>query len=69
MGLVLLPRRFLEGSLVDEDERFLELPSHAAPRAERCLSLGVQLASVSESFISVLLLIANFANAQPVDTL
>jgi hypothetical protein len=33
--------------LTDEDERHLELPSHAAPRAERCLWLGVQLASVS----------------------
>ena len=43
------PADFFEGNLVDEDERSLELPSHAAPWAERCLWLGVQLASVSES--------------------
>ena len=41
------PAGFFEGQVVDEDERTLELPSHAAPRAERCLWLGVQLASVS----------------------
>jgi hypothetical protein len=41
------PANFFKGELVDEDERSLELPSHAAPRAERCLWLGVQLASVS----------------------
>jgi hypothetical protein len=41
------PDNFFNGQLVDEDERDLELPSHAAPRAERCLWLGVQLASVS----------------------
>jgi hypothetical protein len=41
------PPRFFEGHVVDEDERTLELPSHAAPRAERCLWLGIQLASVS----------------------
>jgi hypothetical protein len=41
------PGNFFSGQLVDEDKRHLELPSHAAPRAERCLWLGVQLASVS----------------------
>ncbi len=41
------PSGFFEGQVVDEDERTLELPSHAAPRAERCLWLGIQLASVS----------------------
>ena len=40
------PSGFFEGQVVDEDERTLELPSHAAPRAERCLWLGVRLASV-----------------------
>ena len=49
-GLVWAPYYFLpnffEGQVVDEDERTLELPSHAAPRAERCLWLGVKLASV-----------------------
>jgi hypothetical protein len=41
------PDNFFNGQVADEDERNLELPSHAAPRAERCLWLGVQLASVS----------------------
>jgi Est1 DNA/RNA binding domain len=41
------PSEFFEGQVVDEDERTLELPSHAAPRAERCLWLGIQLAAVS----------------------
>lgn len=41
------PSGFFEGQVVDEDERTLELPSHVAPRAERCLWLGVQLATVS----------------------
>ncbi|KIX09915.1 uncharacterized protein Z518_00996 [Rhinocladiella mackenziei CBS 650.93] len=40
------PSDFFEGQVVDEDERTLELPSHAAPRAERCLWLGVRLASL-----------------------
>ncbi|EXJ72388.1 uncharacterized protein A1O5_04892 [Cladophialophora psammophila CBS 110553] len=40
------PSDFFEGQVVDEDERSLELPSHAAPRAERCLWLGVRLASL-----------------------
>jgi hypothetical protein len=42
------PVDFFDGQIVDEDERNLELPSHAAPRAERCLWLGVQLAFVSQ---------------------
>ena len=44
------PPEFFEGQIVDEDERTLELPSHAAPRAERCLWLGIQLASVSHLY-------------------
>jgi hypothetical protein len=39
-----LPINFFGGQVV---ERNLELPSHAVPRAERCLWLGVQLSSVS----------------------
>jgi hypothetical protein len=41
------PAAFFQGQVVDEDERTLDLPSHAAPRAERCLWLGYQLARVS----------------------
>jgi hypothetical protein len=41
------PHGFFEGQLVDADERTLELRSHMAHRAERCLWLGIQLASVS----------------------
>ncbi|KIW27399.1 hypothetical protein, variant 1 [Cladophialophora immunda] len=41
------PSDFFEGDVVDEDERALELPSHTAPRAERCLWLGVRLASLN----------------------
>jgi hypothetical protein len=41
------PPRFFEGQVVDGDERTLELPSHAAPRAERCLWLGIQLSHAS----------------------
>jgi hypothetical protein len=44
------PPKFFESELVEEDERSLELPSHVPPRAERCLWLGVQLASVSRSY-------------------
>ncbi|KIW76073.1 hypothetical protein Z517_10818 [Fonsecaea pedrosoi CBS 271.37] len=44
------PSDFFEGQVVDEDERSLELPSHAAPRAERCLWLGVRLASLNRYF-------------------
>lgn len=43
------PDDFFEGQVVDEDERTLERPSHAAPRAERCLWLGMRLTSVSEA--------------------
>jgi hypothetical protein len=50
-GLVLgqhyFSAEFFSGSVVDEDERNLELPSYAAPRAERCLWLRVKLALVS----------------------
>jgi hypothetical protein len=41
------PGNFFNEQLVNEDERNLEPFSHAAPRAERCLWLGVQLASIS----------------------
>ncbi|EXJ62667.1 hypothetical protein A1O7_03105 [Cladophialophora yegresii CBS 114405] len=41
------PPDFFEGQVVDEDERTLELPSHAAPRAERCIWLGARLASLN----------------------
>ncbi|KAK5188818.1 hypothetical protein LTR72_011402 [Exophiala xenobiotica] len=43
------PDDFFEGQVVDEDDRTLELPSHAASRAERCLWLGVRLASSYKS--------------------
>jgi hypothetical protein len=39
--------QFFDSQIVDDDERNLELPSHATPRAERCLWLGVPLSSVS----------------------
>ena len=45
------PSGFFEGQVVDEDARILELPSHAAPRAERCLWLGIQLAEVCCLFL------------------
>ena len=41
------PVDFFTTNVVDEDERTLELPSHSAPRAERCLWLGARIASVS----------------------
>jgi len=41
------PTDFFTTQVVDEDERTLELPSHAAPRAERCLWLGIRLSTVS----------------------
>jgi hypothetical protein len=41
------PHDFFTTNVVDEDDRTLELPSHSGPRAERCLWLGVRLASVS----------------------
>jgi len=40
------PADFFDGQVVDEDERTLEMQSHAAPRAERYLWLGHKLASV-----------------------
>ncbi|RMZ88602.1 hypothetical protein DV736_g4166, partial [Chaetothyriales sp. CBS 134916] len=40
------PTDFFTKNIVDEDERTLELPSHVAPRAERCLWLGVRLATL-----------------------
>ena len=43
------PQDFFTGQVVDEDERALEMPSHALMRAERCLWLGVRLASVSKT--------------------
>lgn len=43
------PPGFFQGQMVEGDERTLELPSHAAPRAERCLWLGIQLALVRQS--------------------
>ena len=43
------PQDFFTGQVVDEDERALELPSHSLMRAERCLWLGVRLASVSKT--------------------
>lgn len=40
------PTDFFQISTVDEDERTLELPSHSAPRVERCLWLGHKLSTV-----------------------
>ena len=48
-----LPADFFKGQVVDEDERTLELPSHAGPRTERCLYIGVQLAAVSDPLSTV----------------
>lgn len=62
------PVDFFDGQIVDEDERNLELPSHAAPRAERCLWLGAQLASVSHRELRTSQM-TNFGPAQPVDSL
>lgn len=41
------PPGFFRSNVTDEDERTLELPSHTAPRCERCLWLGVRLASLN----------------------
>ena len=62
------PVDFFGGQIVDEDERNLELPSHAAPRAERCLWLGVQLASVSHRIV-IFTTIPNYATVEQVDKL
>ena len=43
------PAEFFSGSVLGEDERALEMPSHTVYRAERCLWLGLQLSSVSKS--------------------
>ena len=53
-GLMLMtyyyPSDFFEKEgLVDEDARLLEQPSHQAPRVERCLYAGIQLASTVSS--------------------
>ncbi|KIW36536.1 hypothetical protein, variant [Exophiala oligosperma] len=40
------PPQFFEGQVTDVDDRTLELPSHVAPRAARCLWLGVRLATL-----------------------
>ena len=40
------PEDFFKVSTVDEDERTLELPSHSAPRVERCLWLGHKISTV-----------------------
>jgi hypothetical protein len=62
-GLVWAPRyypaNFFQGQVVDEDERTLDLPSHSAPRAERCLWLGYQLARVGYCNMSELSHTAN----------
>jgi hypothetical protein len=47
------PPGFFEGQVVDEDERALELSSMTAPRAERCLWLGIQLALVGMSSVNM----------------
>ncbi|KAK5459656.1 hypothetical protein LTS15_003785 [Exophiala xenobiotica] len=60
---------FFEGQVVDEDDRTLELPSHAAPRAERCLWLGVRLASlkryITYDIVSKEFACTEFASALP----
>ncbi|KAK7912305.1 hypothetical protein LTR80_012245 [Exophiala xenobiotica] len=57
------PDGFFEGQiLVDEDDRTLELPSHAAPRTERCLWLGVRLASVRGSHRLVQAVVVSLKN-------
>jgi hypothetical protein len=64
------PARFFNGRLVDEEERSREKPIHDAARAERCLWLGVQLASVSHEYIHYPYRpIANSPTAQTLDTI
>jgi Est1 DNA/RNA binding domain len=53
------PAAFFQGQVVDEDERTLDLPSHAAPRAERCLWLGVKIASVRNKLFPITEIPAN----------
>lgn len=46
---------FDKDALVDEDERLLEQPSHQAPRVERCLWAGIQLAeTVRDVLINII---------------
>jgi hypothetical protein len=47
----LYPPDFFRRNVTDEDERTLELPSHTAPRCERCLWLGVRLASLGRYLV------------------
>ncbi|KAK5309721.1 hypothetical protein LTR70_010060 [Exophiala xenobiotica] len=42
---------FNNEDLVDEDERMLEQPSHQAPRVERCLWAGIQLARTTDRWL------------------
>jgi hypothetical protein len=42
----LFPYDFFRTNVADEDERTLELPSHAVSRCERCLWLGARIASL-----------------------
>lgn len=44
------PRAWFEDANIDEEERFLELPSTAASRVERILWLGIRIASVCPTF-------------------
>jgi hypothetical protein len=41
----IFPPDFFRLRVTDEDERFLELPSHTGPRCERCLWLGLRIVS------------------------
>lgn len=43
------PEKFFDNSLLDIDERPLELPSIAVPRVERCLWLGARIATVRKN--------------------
>ena len=57
-GLAVMTYYYKQGffsDLVDEDERLLEQPSHQAPRVERCLWAGIQLAETVR-FITMLTL-------------
>ncbi len=44
------PETWFSDAMVDDEERSLELPSMAAPRAERILWLGARIASVCSTF-------------------
>lgn len=46
------PETWFKDTMIDDEERLLELPSMAAPRAERILWLGYRLASVRSTFPS-----------------